>query len=318
MSLLLGSYAPPQQTRSADPKANQSVATPTGHQFSPYDSNGGSILAIAGQDFCVVAGDTRQSTGYNIQTRYKPKVFRLNDKASLACNGFSADAEALVNRVKQQMILYRYNHGGAEMSLGAIARMISNMLYGKRFFPYYVYNILGGIDEDGKGAVYSFDPVGSYERETCRAAGAAQSLLQPFLDNQIMYKNQHSTQNRKIPEPGTYDLATVLRITYDSFTSATERHIEVGDGLEMFLVRRAPQPAGAGAGGAPGSSDAPKVSATTAARADAPAAEAGAGGASATSTLDLHALFGAVEAVGGVDEQTPGATMVVRKELKKD
>ena len=37
----------------------------------------------------------------------------------------------------------------------------------------------------GTGTVYSFDPVGSYERETCRAAGAAQSLVQPFLDNQV-------------------------------------------------------------------------------------------------------------------------------------
>jgi len=37
----------------------------------------------------------------------------------------------------------------------------------------------------GTGAVYSFDPVGSYEREACRAAGAAQSLVQPFLDNQV-------------------------------------------------------------------------------------------------------------------------------------
>jgi hypothetical protein len=37
----------------------------------------------------------------------------------------------------------------------------------------------------GTGAVYSFDPVGSYERETCRAAGAAQALVQPFLDNQV-------------------------------------------------------------------------------------------------------------------------------------
>ena len=27
--------------------------------------------------------------------------------------------------------------------------------------------------------------MGSYEREACRAAGAAQSLLQPFLDNQV-------------------------------------------------------------------------------------------------------------------------------------
>jgi hypothetical protein len=37
----------------------------------------------------------------------------------------------------------------------------------------------------GTGAVYSFDPVGSYEREACRAAGAAQALVQPFLDNQV-------------------------------------------------------------------------------------------------------------------------------------
>lgn len=47
------------------------------HAFSPYTDNGGSIMAIAGKDFCVIAGDTRQSEGYNIQTRYKPKVFRL-------------------------------------------------------------------------------------------------------------------------------------------------------------------------------------------------------------------------------------------------
>ena len=88
------------------------------------------------------------------------------------------------------------------MPLRAIARLIQTMLYAQRFFPYYVYNILGGIEEDGMpimrcvslpplifhlgtGAVYSFDPVGSYEREACRAAGAAQSLVQPFLDNQV-------------------------------------------------------------------------------------------------------------------------------------
>ena len=36
------------------------------------------------------------------------------------------------------------------MPLRAIARMIQTMLYAKRFFPYYVYNILGGIEEDGE------------------------------------------------------------------------------------------------------------------------------------------------------------------------
>lgn len=35
------------------------------------------MLAIAGDDFCLAAGDTRQSDGYSIHTRYAPKVFVL-------------------------------------------------------------------------------------------------------------------------------------------------------------------------------------------------------------------------------------------------
>lgn len=50
---------------------------PKQHQFNPYSDNGGTILAVAGKDFCVIAGDTRQTEGFNIQTRYAPKVFRL-------------------------------------------------------------------------------------------------------------------------------------------------------------------------------------------------------------------------------------------------
>lgn len=37
----------------------------------------------------------------------------------------------------------------------------------------------------GKGCVFSFDPVGSYERETYRAGGSASAMLQPLLDNQV-------------------------------------------------------------------------------------------------------------------------------------
>lgn len=216
-----------------------SFASPSGHpqphqrHFNPYSENGGTILAIAGANFSVIAGDTRQSEGYSIQTRYAPKVFRLTDKAVLATNGFAADGNMFVKKVRQRLEWYRHAHS-KDMPIRAIARLIQTMLYARRFFPYYVYNILGGIEEDGSGAVYSFDPVGSYEREACRAAGAAQSLVQPFLDNQIYFKNQ-------TPAPGTSHPAHlpidhVLELVIDSFTSATERHIEVGDGLEIYVV----------------------------------------------------------------------------------
>lgn len=206
---------------------------PQQHSFNPYTENGGTILAIAGADFTVIAGDTRQSEGYSIQTRYAPKVFRLTDKAVLAVNGFAADGNMFVKKVRQRLEWYRHAHS-KDMPIRAIARLIQTMLYARRFFPYYVYNILGGIEEDGTGAVYSFDPVGSYEREACRAAGAAQSLVQPFLDNQIYFKNQTPAPGTSFPQH--LPLNTVLSLVIDSFTGATERHIEVGDSLEMYVV----------------------------------------------------------------------------------
>ena len=94
-----------------------------GRQFNPYSENGGTILAIAGADFSVIAGDTRQCEGYSIQTRYAPTVFRLyvflrlptgfldnlfdyairTDRAVLAVNGFAADGKMFVKSVKQRL-----------------------------------------------------------------------------------------------------------------------------------------------------------------------------------------------------------------------
>lgn len=66
-----------------------SLAQPQQRQFNPYSENGGTILAIAGADFSVIAGDTRQSEGYSIQTRYAPKVFKLYVSTNLyLCSRF--------------------------------------------------------------------------------------------------------------------------------------------------------------------------------------------------------------------------------------
>ena len=43
---------------------------------------------------------------------------------------------------------------------------------------------------EGRGCVYSFDPVGSYEREAYRAGGSAGAILQPLLDNQVICLEQ--------------------------------------------------------------------------------------------------------------------------------
>jgi len=222
------------------------------HSFNPYTDNGGSTLGITGADFAILAGDTRSTSGYSINSRYVPKLFRIGDddeddksnssRIVLSVVGFAADGNALKERLDAIVKMYKYQHG-KPMSVKACAQRLSTILYNKRFFPYYVHAILGGLDEEGKGALYSYDPVGSYEREQCRAAGAAASLIMPFLDNQVNYKNQY------VPGSGAgHDLEqrpreplpkeTVLKIVKDAFTSATERHIEVGDGLQMLIITK--------------------------------------------------------------------------------
>ena len=89
--------------------------------------------------------------------------------------------------------------------------------------------------------MYSYDPVGSYEREQCRSAGAASSLIMPFLDNQVNLKNQYipgsgEGHELKAQVAKPLDRATVEEIVQDAFTSAVERHIEVGDNLQMMVI----------------------------------------------------------------------------------
>lgn len=214
--------------------------TPIEHKFNPYSDNGGTILGIAGKDFAVLAGDTRHTTDYSINSRYEPKVFHIGDNLLISANGFSADGNALVKRIQNSLKWYHFDNNDKMMTVKTMARNVQHLLYGKRFFPYYVHTILAGLDSEGRGAIYSFDPVGSYEREQCRAGGAAASLIMPFLDNQVNFKNQYlPDSNGKVKRP-IEDLALdeVIKLVRDAFTSATERHIHVGDGLEILIVTK--------------------------------------------------------------------------------
>lgn len=207
-------------------------------------------MGISGADFAILAGDTRSVSGFSINTRFAPKVFKIggDDETGegahilLSVVGFAADGNALKERLDAVVKMYKYQHG-KRMSVRACAQRLSTILYQKRFFPYYVHAILAGLDEEGKGVLYSYDPVGSYESEQCRAAGSAASLIMPFLDNQVNFKNQyipgsgegHALEQKKA-EPLSRE--TVEQVVRDAFTSAVERHIEVGDGLQMAIITK--------------------------------------------------------------------------------
>ncbi|CAM6125337.1 unnamed protein product [Calypogeia fissa] len=209
---------------------------PAQHQtWSPYDNNGGTCVAIAGADYCVVAADTRMSTGFSILTRDYSKIFQFTDKCALASSGFQADVSALQKQLEARHQQYQYQHNKI-MSAPAMAQLLSNTLYYKRFFPYYAFNVLGGLDEQGKGCVYAYDAVGSYERVGYAAQGSGQQLIMPVLDNQLKTYSPlllpPKESSTPLPEADAVDLVK------DTFASAAERDIYTGDRVQILIINK--------------------------------------------------------------------------------
>lgn len=199
--------------------------------FSPYTDNGGTVVAIAGKDYAIIASETRLSTGYQVYTREQPKLFSITNQAVLGSTGCWCDVLTFAKVIQTRVKNYRYEHN-RPISTSACAQLTSNMLYYKRFFPYYISNIIAGLDDEGKGIVYSYDPIGHYEKHLYQAVGSSCSLIQPFLDNRVGLKN--ITEGK--PDSVLLSLEDALRIVKDVFVSAGERDIYVGDYVDIRVI----------------------------------------------------------------------------------
>ncbi|KAJ0770015.1 Proteasome subunit beta type-1 [Helianthus annuus] len=217
--------------------------------WSPYDNNGGTCVAIAGADYCVIAADTRMSTGYSILTRDYSKICKLADKSFMASSGFQADVKALQKVLSSRHLIYQHQHN-KQMSCPAMAQLLSNTLYYKRFFPYYAFNVLGGLDSEGKGCVFTYDAVGSYERVGYSAQGSGATLITPFLDNQLKSPSPLLLPAKVGIEFCLIELLTkvfkdavtplseaeAVDLVKTCFSSATERDIYTGDSVEIIIL----------------------------------------------------------------------------------
>ena len=143
---------------------------------------------------------------------------------------FLSRTSSSVFGVQVRVAMYKHQHR-EEPSVVAVAQLLSTVLYSRRFFPYYTFNVLFGIDSEGrfisasrvcpprlhcvclyiccvhrqkglkpiffrffstsdficlgKGAVYGYDAIGSFERAAYNCAGTGSALTMSILDNQV-------------------------------------------------------------------------------------------------------------------------------------
>jgi len=197
--------------------------------WMPYQNNGGTSIALAGKGYAIIAADRRLSEGYSIKSRESTKITQLTNKAVLASCGMQADRHTLHSILKSRMQMYRLEHG-KEMTTHAISQMLSRTLYYRRFFVYYTFNILAGIDKEGEGFVYSYDAVGSFEAKKHAVNGDGGVLAVPLLDNFVEKKHRQLAAKTEM----TKDEA--LRMVKNTMNAVTEREITTGDSADIYII----------------------------------------------------------------------------------
>ena len=199
------------------------------NRFNPYELNGGNCVAVVQENVAVLAADTRLSRGFSILKRDGTKIHKLNDSTYILSAGAYADIINLWKILDQRIELYELNHN-EKMSSSAIASMLSRVLYGRRFFPFYTFNIVVGFNEKGEALLWNYDAVGNYERRNQSASGNANDLIEPLLDNQLDGYNSIKKPSKKHPE-------ALVELVVDVFQSAAERDITCGDSVEVIVLQ---------------------------------------------------------------------------------
>lgn len=143
----------------------------------------GTIAGVRCKEGIALASDTRGTHSYLVVSKHVPKIFKIDEFIGAAISGGSGDIQSFINTLKAEANLYRLNRGRHIPTKGLV-QVASNLLFGRRIYPYIVDGVLAGVDE-GIPSMFFIDPVGGkIEEENFASAGSGSTIAYGVLEHQ--------------------------------------------------------------------------------------------------------------------------------------
>lgn len=182
---------------------------------------GATTIGLVCSDGVILASEKRVSYGYMVMSRVGKKVFKLADRIGAACAGLVSDMQILVREVGAYTKLFRMDVG-RPMPVRSAAKVMSNMLFGRRLFPLITQTIVGGMDDEGP-SLYVLDVLGSVLPDKYASVGSGAAIAVGVLEQE--YKDGLNTTKGR-------DL--VIR----AIKSAISRDVMSGDGVDLLIITK--------------------------------------------------------------------------------
>jgi len=134
---------------------------------------GATAVGITYKDGVVMAAERRITLANYVLSKSGKKVFVVTDNVGAVCAGMISDMQNLVREVG---VYTKLKELEVKRTLrpGAVAKLMSVLMFERRFSPFIAQVILGGIDDKPK--VYVLDPLGSLITDDYAAVGTGAEM----------------------------------------------------------------------------------------------------------------------------------------------
>jgi len=106
--------------------------------------NGGAVMAMKGKNCVAIAGDLRLGVQAQTVAMGFNKIFEMGPHLYVGLAGLATDVQTVSERLKFRINLYELREN-RRIKPETLTSLISNLLYERRFGPYFVEPIIAGL-----------------------------------------------------------------------------------------------------------------------------------------------------------------------------
>lgn len=181
---------------------------------------GATVVGISYDNGVILAAEKRVAFGNFVVNKSIKKTFPVTDHVGAACAGMVADMQVLVRQV-EALAKIRKLETRREVPPNSVAKLMSVIMFERRYFPLLTQVIVGGINS--KPEIYTLDPLGSVLPDDYAAVGTGAEMALGIMDAEF---KPNMTESK------------AKELAIRAIKSAIQRDSSSGDGIDVLVVSR--------------------------------------------------------------------------------
>lgn len=184
---------------------------------------GTTTVGLICKDGVILAAEKKSTMGYLVASKESEKILPVADHIAMTIAGVSGDAQTLGRYLKAELKLFEIQNQ-RKISVKGASTLLSNILQGSKYYPFYVQLILAGFDDTGP-AIFSLDAIGGWEEEKkFFSTGSGSPMALGVLEDS--YRDNISIEEGK-------------KIAFRAIKAAIERDIASGGkGVDIAVITK--------------------------------------------------------------------------------